>query len=159
MVCVSAPLEFCKFVCGLISTCRVQKCAVRKGIFAMARPNPSVFSEHLKRNMNHGSGFLTSDFGFFFFILYMFIYIRCATVILCTSCELFFFCEPWGQERVIMSLHCGLKRPTLHEVAWYHSHFTWPLGSLCEIPTWWLCVSVSFPSKAQWYPQWRQSIS
>lgn len=55
----------------------------------MARPNPSVFSEHLKRNMNHGSGFLASDFGIFL-ILYMFIYIRCATVILHTSCELFF---------------------------------------------------------------------
>lgn len=47
------------------------------GIFAMARPNPSVFSEHLKRNMNHGSGFLTSDFGISFNPIYVHLYKMC----------------------------------------------------------------------------------
>lgn len=43
----------------------------------MARPNPSVFSEHLKRNMNHGSGFLASDFGISFNPIYAHLYKMC----------------------------------------------------------------------------------
>lgn len=55
-----------------------------------------------------------------------------------------------GEKKVIMLLQCGLVYPMPHKGAWYWSQCTWP---------WWLCVSVGFPSKAQWYPQWEESIS
>lgn len=155
MVCVSAPLEFCKFVCGLISTCRVQKCAVR----TFCNGSSKSFSFLRAFEKKHEPWFRVPRFRFwnFFNPIYVHLYKMCHSYLAHLMWTI--FCEPWGQERVIMSLHCGLKRPTLHEVAWYRSRFTWPLGSLSEIPAWWLCVSVSFPSKAQWYPQWRQSIS